>query len=125
MPRLVNPEMWAFAIHPPTTPLPHPYHTPRPTADILESLESKICFLCELNPVAVASRCFMIVVMLLLVLLGLGGMLAVGDGWGFMACAAFPFALVQSAPLFAQFRNGALQLHLETRSHLGLSSPSA
>ena len=132
---------------------------------ILESVESKLCFLCEvrhsaqnktcrclaglasvspllmclathratrliraacrqLNPVSVASRSFMIVIMLLLLLLGMGGMLSAGRGWGFVGCAAFPFALAQCYPLFSQLRNGSVQLHLETRSRFGMSSPS-
>lgn len=87
---------------------------------VLGSLESKLCLLCELNPVGVVSRLFITVVLLLLVLLALGGMLAVGQGWGFAAAAVCPFMLFTVRPLFLQFRNGAMQLHLEARSCLGL-----
>ena len=65
----------------------------------------------------------MIVIVLLLLLLGMAGMLSSGRGWGFVGLAAFPFAIAQCYPLFSQLRNGSLQLHLETRSHLGMSSP--
>lgn len=46
---------------------------------ILATLESKLCLLCELNPVAVVSRLFIMVVLLLFLLLAFGGLLAVGE----------------------------------------------
>ena len=63
---------------------------------------------------------FITVVLMLLALLALGGMTAIGRGWGFAAAAVCPFALAIVRPLFRQFRNGAIQLHLEARTSLGL-----
>ena len=57
-----------------------------------------------------ASRGFITIVMLLLVLLSFGGLIAVGDGWGFVAAAIWPVPLVILKPLFAQFRNVAMQV---------------
>ena len=66
---------------------------------ILASLESKLCLLCELNPVGVVSRTVLTLVPMLIVLLPLGGLIAVGRGWGLAALGTLPVAVYVISPL--------------------------
>ena len=89
--------------------------------NVLPSTQSRLFFLCEVNPMNIVTSLVMFCLILFLFLALTAGILA-SPTRGFFTASSFPLLFAIAHPLWQGMRNGPIRLRLEARAFLGIEN---